>query len=187
MKTQNQLRFAFGKFLALAIGCSLLQSVHAAPLFDEGFNYPSGSHLGGNMNPGNSVAWSGSGTNLEIGSGNLTYSGLNDLGGNDLVVTSGTSVSGVNSYSTVTSGSIYYSFLLDCTTVPTGNQAFSALENGSTSPQGSSDPLAIYTGASGGSDFQIGIRTSGGGSGAVYVTGLSLNTTYLVVSELTFG
>ncbi|MGA2180387.1 MAG: PEP-CTERM sorting domain-containing protein [Verrucomicrobiota bacterium] len=179
----------------IAVGaCALvIQNAHATPLFSDGFGYNSGSNLGGSVNPGNSVAWgTGNASNLQIGSGNLTYSGLNDLGGNDLVVTSGTSTSDINTYSAVTSGSIYISFLIQCTTLPTANNALMALDPGTLTPGQSStaaggpDAVTVYTGSTA-TGWKIGVRTDGGGSGAVYSGTLSLNTTYFVVEEYTFG
>ena len=38
-----------------------------------------------------------------------------------------------------------------------------------------------------GTGWKIGVRTTGGGSGAVYSSALSLNTTYFIVEELTLG
>lgn len=164
----------------------LLPSVHATLLFSEGFDYTSGGNLGGNINPGSGVAWTGGNSQLAIGSTDLTYPGLQDLGGNDLVYTSGPSaVTSVNTYSAVTSGSIYYSFLIDCTTLPTGNNYLTALNPGTTAPGGGTDAMSFYVGTLG-TGYKIGVRN--GNSGAAYAsTALSLNTTYLVVGELTLG
>jgi hypothetical protein len=46
--------------------------------------------------------------------------------------------------------------------------------------------MSTYVGASG-TGWKIGVRTTGGGSGAQYSGTLALNTTYLVVEELTLG
>jgi hypothetical protein len=179
----------------IAVGaCALIiQNAHATLLFSDGFNYTTLGNLGGNVNPGNSVAWgTGNASNLQIGSGNLTYSGLNDLGGNDLVVTSGTSTSDINTYSVVSSGNIYISFLIQCTTLPTANNALMALDPGTLTPGQSStaaggpDAVTVYTGSTA-TGWKIGVRTGGGGSGAIYSGTLSLNTTYFVVEEYTFG
>jgi hypothetical protein len=167
--------------------CLLLPSAHANLLFSDGFNYTAGSNLGGNVNPGNGTAWSGGSANLAIGSSGLTYPGFQGLGGNSLVYTPGVATSSTNVYSAVTSGSIYYSFLIDCTTLPTANNYITSLNQG-TGPNGSSDAMAVYVGASGASNWRIGVRTTGGGSGATFEsTALSPNTTYLVVTELTLG
>jgi hypothetical protein len=160
-----------------------------AQLFTEGFNYTPGSGIAGAVNPGNSTAWTGgNATELQIGSSQLTYSGLQEAPGYELAYTSsGSGSTTYNTYSAVTSGSIYYSFVIDCTTVPTANEYISALNGGVTTPGGSSDDLSTYVGASGSGGWKIGVRTTGGGSGATYTSTLSANTTYFVVEELTLG
>ncbi|MGO8836744.1 MAG: PEP-CTERM sorting domain-containing protein [Limisphaerales bacterium] len=187
MKTLHYSRLVFGRLVAIAATCLAFQSVHAQLIFSEGFNYTPGTELGGNINPGSTVAWTGGNTDLSIGSGTLTYAGLQGLAGYELVYTSGVAAnSTVNTYSAVTSGSIYYSFLIDCTALPTANNYIGALNPGTTVPSGSSDALSTYVGASG-TGWKIGVRTTGGGSGAVYSSALSLNTTYFIVEELTLG
>jgi hypothetical protein len=169
------------------------QSARAQLLFSEPFNYTPGTGIAGASNPGvppsDTVSpWTGGNSSeLQIGSSQLTYPGLQEAAGNDLVYTSsGSSSSTYNTYSAVTSGSIYYSFLIDCTTLPTANEYISALNPGTTTPGGSSDALSMYVGASG-TGWKIGVRTTGGGSGAAYSSALTLGTTYLVVGELTLG
>jgi hypothetical protein len=176
------------QFIAAGIISVCSQSAHAQLLFSESFNYTPGSPLVNQVNPGNNTVWTGGNVNeLQIGSTQLTYPGLQEAAGNDLVYTSsGSGSTSYNTYSAVTSGSIYYSFLIDCTTLPTANQYISALNPGTTVPGGSSDDLSMYVGASG-TGWKIGVRTTGGGSGAVYSSTLALNTTYLVVGELTLG
>jgi PEP-CTERM motif len=165
-----------------------LHSAQAQLLFSEGFNYTAGQGLAGQVNPGNTTAWTGgNASELAIGNTQLTYSGLQELTGNDLVYTSSASSStSFNTYSAVTSGSIYYSFLVDCTTLPTANEYISAINAGTSVPSGSADAMATYVGSSG-TGWKIGVRTTGGGSGAAYATALTLNTTYFVVEELTLG
>jgi hypothetical protein len=179
------------KSSSLLVGavCLLLPSTHATLLFSDGFNYTAGGNLGGNINPGNSTAWSGSSSQITVGNSGLTYPGFQGYGGNSVVLTPGAATTTTNVYSAVTgSGStIYYSFLIDCTTLPTANNYITSLNQG-TAPNGSTDAMAIYVGASGASNWRVGVRTTGGGSGATFEsTALSLNTTYLVVTELTLG
>ncbi|MGD1089308.1 MAG: PEP-CTERM sorting domain-containing protein [Verrucomicrobiota bacterium] len=181
-------QFNIGKVFAfLTVTCLLLQSAHAQ-LFSEGFNYTPGTGIAGAVNPGNSVAWTGgNASELMIGSSQLTYAGLQLLPGNELVYTSsGSGSTTYNTYSAVTSGNIFYSFLVDCTTLPTANEYISALNPGTTTPSGSSDDLSTYVGASG-TGWKIGVRTTGGGSGAAYSGALAENQTYFVVEELTLG
>jgi len=168
------------------------QSAHGQLLFSESFNYTQGSQLGaaGNINPSSGNKWSGGNADLAIGSANLPYAGLQEAAGNDLidVGTTGSANSTYNNFSgaAVSTGSIFYSFVIDCTQAPTGNSYISALNPAAGTPNGSSDQLSTYVGPSG-SGWQLGIRTTGGGTGAVYDTGLSVGTTYFVVEELTFG
>ena len=186
---QTQTRLTFGKLLALAATCLAFQTAQATLLFSEGFGYTSGNNLGsGLVNPGSTVAWgAGNAGNLQIGGGNLTFAGLNDLGGNDLTVTPGASTTDFNTFSPVTSGSIYVSFLVQCTALPTGNNPLLALNPSPAVPAGGADALTVYTGAITGG-WKIGVRSAGGGSGAVYTsTALALNTTYFVVEQFTFG
>jgi hypothetical protein len=189
MKAQSKSTIAFRTPLAVAAACLAAQCAQAQ-LFQEGFNYTPGSTLGGNVNPGSGVAWGpGGSTTLQIGGSALTYPGLQELAGNDLQYTSGvTATSDVNTYTAVTSGNIFYSFLIDCTTLPTANNYISALNGGTTGPGGGADLLSLYVGSVTGGGYKIGVRTTGGGTGAAYgATTLQLNTTYLVVGELTLG
>jgi hypothetical protein len=186
MKTHIKLPLC--KLVSAAL-VALCLSVHGQQLlFSEGFNYTPGEGLANQVNPGNNTAWvNGNTSELQIGSSQLTYPGLQELPGNDLVYTSSASSSAsYNTYTAVTSGSIYYSFLIDCTTLPTANEYISALNPGTTTPGGSSDALSMYVGASG-SGWKVGVRTPGGNSGASYSGTLALNTTYLIVGELTLG
>ncbi len=90
----------------------LFQNVHATLLFEGGFNYSTG-HIGGDVNP-NGNAWSGSTSKLTVASGNLTYSGLEDSGGNELEIINGSSsITTYDTFANQTSGTIYYSFFYD--------------------------------------------------------------------------
>jgi hypothetical protein len=171
--------------IAVGAGCLLLQSAQATLLFSDGFNYPSPGNLGGSINPGNSVAWTG-GNNLTIAGGNLTYSGLQDLGGNELSIVNGSAGSGINTFANTTSGSIYYSFLLDCTAAPTGNSYLTSLNPGTTPPGGSGDALSVYI-YSNATGYRLGIRT-GGAAAVTTPTGspLLVGSTYLVVAQYDF-
>jgi hypothetical protein len=174
----------------MSVGMISICSQNAqAQLFTEGFDYTAGTGIAGALNPGNNTIWTGGNpSELQIGSSQLTYAGLQEAPGNDLVYTSsGSGSTSYNLYSAVTSGNIYYSFVIDCTTVPTANQYISALNGGTTTPAGGNDDLSTYVGASGTGGWKIGVRTIGGGSGAQYSTTLAANTTYFVVEELALG
>ena len=73
--------------VAAGIGCLLFQRAQATLLFSEAFNYNT-SGLGANVNPGGST-WTGANSGLNIVSGNLTYGGLADQGGNELQIANG--------------------------------------------------------------------------------------------------
>ena len=175
------------QLISAGIICICGPNVLAQSLFSDSFNYAPGSTLGGSTNVGNNTAWSGGNAVLSISSSQLSYPGLQQAAGNDLVYTSGVSASTTyNTFAAVNSGSVYYSFLIDCTTLPTANNYLTALNASPTTPGGSSDQLSTYAGASG-TGWKLGVRTSGGGSGAAYSGTLALNTTYFIVEELTFG
>lgn len=184
MKKTTQPFLKLGRAAAVAALVFLSRSAEAQ-LFQEGFNYPTGN-LAGNG------PWTGGNNNLTINSANLTYSSLPDLGGNSLSVVSGVSAgSSVANFtsSPITAGSIYYSFLAECTSLPTANNYLtSLLPAGATGPNGSGDPLGVYVGQqTAGSTYKVGIRS--GGSGATYTTSANFTTgtVNLFVVEYTFG
>jgi hypothetical protein len=171
-------------FIAVGVVCLLVQSSYAQ-LVQEGFNYTAGSNLGDNL------PWTGSSdSHLQITSGNLTYSGLTDLGGNQLTYTgvgATTAAADLDTFPAggITSGSVYASFLIQCTAAnPTGGNNYIMSLTAGGNPSGGSDPLAIYTGTSGTDGWKIGVRHQGVASGAAYeTTKLAFNTTYLVVAQ----
>jgi PEP-CTERM motif len=169
----------------LTIGTTALTlNTHANVLFEEGFNYTPGSDLGGSVNPGSGYAWESGNSGLTIGSGNLTYSGLQNIAGNELSVAWGSSGSATNGFANVTSGSVYYSFLLDVTTLPGANDYLTALNPGNgakPAPNGSTDAIDAYIYSNG----DIGLRTAGDAA-VTDSTALTLDTTYLVVLEYNF-
>ena len=174
-------------YLGIGAVCLLVQSASASLLFEEGFNYPTGA-LSGND------SWSGAASGLKVGSANLTYSGLADAAnpGNDLTVTPGSAGSMTVAFTAtaITSGSIYYSFLAECTALPTANSYLTDLLPTGGSPNGSGDPLSVYVGQqTAGSTFKIGVRHNGIGSGATYATSslFTVGTVNLFVVKYTFG
>jgi hypothetical protein len=173
-------------FVIIGVGCLLFQSAQATLLFSDGFNYSTGA-LAGNVNPGSGFTWGVGGSLLTVNSGNLTYTGLQDLGGNELSVVNGAASTITNGFANITSGSIYYSFLLDCTAAPVGSSYLTSLNPGTSSPNGGSDALTMYiSSATGG--YRLGIRSAGVSatttpSGSPYLVG----TTYLVVMQYDFA
>ena len=173
------------RFLLVAgASCLLLQSANAALLFSDGFNYTAGTTLKGND------GWTLGSVPLSITNANLTYPSLADLGGNALSVTQGTASSTINSFNAtpVSSGTVYFSFVLSPTTLPTANTEVAALlASGSTGPSGSADPLGLYVGSQIAGQYKIGVRH--GGSGATYASnaGMTLGSTNFFVIAYTFN
>jgi hypothetical protein len=176
----------------IAVGaCALIiPNAHATLLFSDGFNYTSGDFLGaGTTTPPWLLQSSTAAAQLSISTPNLTYPGLLDLGGNALTENSG--VGSVRGYaalsSAVTSGSVYYSFLIECTALPTGNSYLTALTPSATpGPNGNTtDAIDLYGhNATGG--WTIGVRTAG--VSASYASPvLSINTVYFGVLKYTFN
>ncbi|MGD0349176.1 MAG: PEP-CTERM sorting domain-containing protein [Verrucomicrobiota bacterium] len=172
----------------VGVGVLIIQGAHASLLFSEAFNYTTPGYLGGNVNPGSGDTWGPGNHAMTIADGNLTYPGLTDLGGNELsVVWGGGAGSNTNGFATVTSGSIYYSFLLNVTTAPSANSYLTSLNPGTSTPSGSADAISMYFGTATGG-FRFGLR--GGGAPTVYTPSASpytVGNTYLVVLGYDFG
>jgi hypothetical protein len=173
-------------YLTTGVCCLLFQSAQATQFMQEGFNYSAGS-LATVGNPPWNVGTGNA--NIAVTAGNLTYTGLADPGGNDLTVTSGVAAGSIGAAfnaSPITAGTVYYSFLAQCTTLPTANQYLTSLLASGT-PNGSADALGLYVGQqTAGSTFRVGIRHNG--SGATYTTGAwaTANTVNLFVVGYTF-
>jgi hypothetical protein len=166
--------------LALVAGasCLLLQNANATLLFSEPFNQSPGA-LGGAVN-NDSVAWVGGNSGLNIVSGNLTYPGLADQGGNELQIANATAGTSINTFANQTSGQIYYSFLFDPTVVDGANDYFTAMNPGSTVPGGSGDAIDAYSYPTGKIEVRAAAQSASAGTG----TALTLGTTYLIVEEI---
>jgi hypothetical protein len=167
--------------LALVAGasCLLLQNANATLLFSEPFGQ-SPQALGTAVNAGNSTAWSGGNAGLNIVSGNLTYPGLVDQGGNELSITNGSSGGSINTYANQTAGQVYYSFLFDPIVADGGNQYFTALNPGTSAPNGGSDAIDAYSYSNGKIEIRAAAQSASAGTG----TALTLGTTYLIVEEI---
>jgi hypothetical protein len=171
----------------VGVSCLLLQAASATPLFQEGFNYTAGSTLHGND------GWTLGNANLSITNDPLTYDSLADTTPSGLAL----SVAAVGASSTVanfnagsiTSGTIYYSFLLSPELLPTANNYLtSLLPSGSTGPGGSADPLGLYVGAGTISGtYKIGARHNGSGANYVNTAAMTLGSTNFVVVAYTFN
>ena len=165
--------------VAVGAWCLLFQSAQATLLFSEAFNYNTGV-LGGNVNPGNNTAWSAGNSGLTVASGNLTYAGLVDLGGNELQIANGSAGTIYNTFANQTSGQVYYSFLFNATAADSANNYFTALNPGTSTPNGGSDAIDAYFYASGKIELRANAQAATAGTGAA----LTLGTTYLIVEEL---
>ena len=189
MRTPHPLRKVLNKSLMLAAVSFAYENLHATVLFEDGFNYAVGGLNASDVSPtgtsGN--AWSSGSSRITVVSGNLTYNGLQDLGGNSVQdIWNGSAGSVVNTYTAQTSGNVYYSFLLNCTAAPSTSIYLTSLNPGTGAPNGSTDALQIDVGPNAGGGFQVGLRTAGA-SVTLAPTVLSLNTTYLIVAEFSFG
>ena len=189
MKTSIHSRFAFGKLLIVAALCAAFQRADATLLFEDGFNYSTGGLGSSDISPAglSGNAWASGSSHITIVSGDLTYPNLLDLGGNSIQDVWGSSAGSVyNTFADQNSGSIYYSFLLDATAAPSASQYLTALNQGNNTPNGSSDELQVDVApATGG--YEVGLRTAGRSITLDTSTVLSINQTYLVVAEYTFG
>lgn len=158
--------------------CFLFQSAQAGLLFSEAFNYNPGA-LQSQVNPSTAV-WTGGNSGLTIVSGNLTYAGLADQGGNELQIANGSSGSSEIQFANQTSGQIYYSFLFDPTAVDSANNYFTAMNPGTATPNGGSDAIDAYYYAAGKIEVRANAASATAGTGPV----LTLGTTYLIVEML---
>lgn len=174
------MKHTYPVILAMGALCFVFQSAQATLLFSEAFNYSPGV-LGGNVNPGNSTAWSSGSANLTVVSGNLTYAGLADSGGNELQIVNGVSAGSIfNTFANQTSGQVYYSFLFNPTAADSANNYFTAMNPGTGAPNGGSDAIDAYYYASGKIELRANAQAATAGTGPV----LTLNTTHLVVEMI---
>jgi hypothetical protein len=185
MNLKNLLYCSTIRLLLVAGGsCLLLQSASAQLLFSDGFNYTAGTPLHGND------GWTLGGVALTITNANLTYPNLADLAGNALSVTQGSASSTINNFNAtpVTGGTVYFSFVLAPTALPTANLELAALlASGSTGPSGSADPLGVYVGLQAAGQYKIGVRHGGGGATYASNTGMTLFSTNFFVVAYTFN
>jgi len=181
----------FGKLIAVAAGCLVLQNAHATLLFSDGFNYAAGGLNASDVttSPYSGNAWSSGSSHITVAANDLTYANMADLGSNCVQDTWGVAAGSVYNTYTAQSGvgnSVYYSFLVQCTAAPAANTYLTSLNPGTSAPNGSSDALAVYVNTLG-SGWEVGLRTDGASTVLASATPLTLNTTYLIVAEYTFG
>jgi len=169
-----------------ALGLVIGHSLQAAPFLEDAItNAAPGSNLG------SAAPWGNSSSQIKVAGGNLSRPDLLALSpAGDMASIAGTG--GGSSYrafssSPVSGGLVYYSFLLECTSLPTSGDKYLTgfLPSSTGSPGGSSDPLAVYARISG-SGYQLGLRKSG--LSTTYAsTVLALDTTNFIVACYSFG
>jgi hypothetical protein len=148
-------------------------------LFSDSFGYSTGA-FSGDINPGNTTAWTGANAGITIVGTDLTYAGLADQGGNALQIQNGAAGTVYNTFLNQTSGQIYYSFLFNASVVDSANTYFTAMNPGTTVPSGSADAIDAYYYSSGKMEVRGAAQSAQAGTG----TALTLGTTYLIVEEI---
>ena len=167
----------------LILAFLLLQNANATLWFEDGITGTVGSNMG-------SAPYQSGGSQFPIVAGNLTYPNLTNPAtmGNEFTI-AGTGASSLYrsiTNSAITSGSVYYAFLAQCTTLPSASGNYVTAINPTAAVGSSSDAINMSAKASG-SGFVLGVRKNGT-SATTYATSiLSLNTTYLVVLKYTFN
>lgn len=172
---------------AAVFGLGLLfsQNVVALPYLEDGFNYPPGI-LGTN------ATWANPTNLITVINGSLAYPGLTGFSpaGGAVHVAQSSAANPAVTYrlfdTAAGSGSVYWSFLIQFTSVNANVYIAGLLPSSLTIPGGlSTDPcdLAVKYEAGG---YTLGIRAQG--VGATYTTNvLSLNTVYFVVVRYNFA
>jgi pectate lyase len=167
----------------LIVGLFFLQTAHGALVFVDHFNYASGN-LG---TTGSGSGWSGSNVGVTTTSNSLdgTSVGLEASSGNKVTTTTGSASGTFNQFSTgITSGTVYYSFLLRVNSTSglddTGRVISSLLRNGSAS----SFYQDVYLRLNGG-NVEVGLAKLREGT-TWYSTPLTVGTVYLIVSKYEF-
>lgn len=166
------------KKIALAIVAALsVSNVLAELVIYEGFDYTVGSTVAGNgswisLNPG---------TPPVIASGNLTTPGLEPPTGEEVSFDAGNIQEALMGFSSLTSGTVYYSFEFQLTTKPTGATYSFSLSNNNTFYAAAVWFQAAEEG------FSIGLSNRSNTTPIYDTTVFSLNTTYFVVGAYTFN
>jgi PEP-CTERM motif len=174
------MKHSYAAILTLGALCFTFQTAHATLLFSEAFNYTSGTTLVPNTNPSTGNPWNTGNAGLTIASGNLTYAGLADQGGNELQIANGAAGSAYTTFANQTSGQVYYSFLFNATAADSANNYFTAMNPGTSAPNGGSDAIDAYYYSNGKIELRANAQSATAGTGPV----LTLNTTYLIVEMI---
>jgi hypothetical protein len=150
----------------------------------EAFNYTAGTPLQ------TQVGWTAinTGDNIDVLSGNLSYTGMPAPIGNKIGF-AGIGIDAYKSFTNQTSGSVYYSLLLNVksmagVTDPNGGYIVGFIDNASTTNYGGT----LWTKRVDDNTYNIGIevRTATGTATTFTTTNYTTNTTYLIVVKYTF-
>jgi len=150
----------------------------SSQIFYEGLDYPNGSALQ------TQSGWTllNTGDDLVITSGSLSYAGLPASTGNK-VAFAGTGIDAAKSFTAQTTGTVYYSFILNITSV-TGQSASSYVTSFTDTTTGFG--ATVWTRADG-AGFDLGLNPRTTLANTVYTDGtLPLNTPILVVISYEF-
>ncbi|HTS19727.1 MAG TPA: PEP-CTERM sorting domain-containing protein [Verrucomicrobiae bacterium] len=164
--------------LATIAAFGLALSSRAQVLFSDAFNYSPGALNSANTGGAWGIGTGNSG--LTVVSGNLTYPGLYDTGGNEAQIANGSAGTIGAAFANQTSGQVWISLLFDPTAADSANNYFMAMNPGTSTPNGGSDAIDAYYYASG----KIEVRANAAAATAGTGTALTLNTVNLIVEEI---
>jgi len=179
-------------FLALMFCMTAMGSVAQAQLLQEHFLYSTGQltdlNSGANVSGGNWVDFSGTGNEIQVSAGSLTYTNYLGSAGNkiNIVATTLSAEDAYRAFTTQTSGTVYAAFLVnvtDTTLLPLNSSATGDYFAGylsSTSVTNLDSRVSIRLGSTAGT-YQLGLRASSTSSAVFNLTDLSPGTTQLVV------
>lgn len=164
----------------LLAGCALV-SAHAQSVY-EPFNYTVGGNLAGNVLGASTWASLNSGTAPSIASGNLTVAGLAASSGNSVTLPGGNHQEALLPFTSVTSGTLFYSLALNLATAPTGASYMFALATNNTNYG-----ATVWLQASG-AGYQLGISNRSSNATPTYApTVYALGQTVFIVGSYTFN
>lgn len=166
----------------LSCAALMLMNSSAAPLITDHFSYTAGNALTGD--DGNS--WVNASANITVASGNLAYASYAPSSGNKVSITGSSAQDSALAFTSTNSGTIYYSFLLNVSSLTTGSSNY-ALADLKTSAGGSIYGTLFYSKVAS-STYNLGLgQNTTNGAGSIYsgVT-LTTGTTALVVVGYSF-
>src|SRR5438128_4393600 len=117
------------KLLFVAAVCVIAQFAHgqATLPFYDGFNYTVG-------NLGSNGSWANSVTQIKVNAANLSYTGLQASVGNDVtIIPTSSSTRTYLNFTSQSSGTVYFSFLLKINTLPSAQRLIAYALNSTSS------------------------------------------------------